>query len=66
MIERDHFAYIKNDDVKVVHMSELTRKVEKGEIDNETLFFDHLVSSKEDFLQAWLKPLGESWHKRFV
>ncbi len=66
MIERDRFAYIKDDDVKVVGINDLAGHFASGEVANETLFFDHLVTTKKDFLESWLKPLDQSWHKRFL
>ena len=43
MIERDHFAYIKDDEVQVIHMNSLSQAYKNGEINDQTLFFDHLV-----------------------
>ncbi len=66
MIEREHFGYIKQDEVRFLHMHDLKQALESGKIDEETLFFDNLVSKKVDFINHWLKPLKDSWHKRFI
>ena len=42
----------------VQHLSE--------KLNNDTLFFDNLVTTKEAFLRSWLVPLKDSWINRFV
>ena len=66
MIQRNHFAYIKEDEVYMVAQNELTSFYKSGKVDDDTLFFDNLVAKKEDFINSWLKPLKDSWHMRFV
>jgi len=65
-MDRIHFAYLENDEVKMVHKDEFARLYASGEVNDETLVFDNLVRTKEDFVGKWVKPLGESWMKRFV
>lgn len=36
-------------------------KLNQGQIDENTLYFDNLVTDKFSFLQAWLKPIHQSW-----
>lgn len=66
MMEREHFGYIRNDEVLFLHMNNLKEALDKGEVQEDTLFFDNLVKSKAEFIDTWLKPLNESWHKRFI
>jgi hypothetical protein len=63
---RLQFAYLKDDAVKLVHRDDLGEAFEGGEISDDTLFFDNLVTTKVDFLARWLVPFGESWMKRFI
>lgn len=53
-------------DILTADLSSLGILLEKGEISEETLVFDNLVKSKTEFETQWIKPLGHSWHKRFV
>lgn len=39
----------------------IAEKLNQGLIDENTLYFDNLVSDKKGFLQSWLKPIHESW-----
>jgi hypothetical protein len=65
-MDRTHFAYLDNDEVMVVHKDEFEKLYRAGNIDDSTLVFDNLVRNKGDFVRYWVKPLGESWMKRFV
>ena len=65
-MDRLHFAYLAKDEVVVVHKDDFERLYREGEIDDSTLVFDNLVRNKGDFVRSWVKPLGESWMKRFV
>lgn len=64
--DRMIFSYMENDHIYTVSKDDFKHKYQAKEIDDETLVFDNLVSNKEDFLSNWVKPLNESWHKRFV
>jgi len=66
LFNRMVFSYQKDGAVHTVPREEFARRYQAGEIDDHTLVFDTLVASKQAFEQGWLKPLGESWHKRLV
>jgi len=64
--DRNTFAYMKDDEVHFVQSKDLPEFYKNNEITDDTLMFDNLVSTKEDFIQGWIKPLKESWHARMV
>lgn len=64
-MDRMTFAYASLDGVQTVHKNDLATAYATGVVDDSTLFFDNLVNSKSDFVNRWMKPLGESWMKRF-
>ncbi len=64
--DRMQYAYMEDEDIRTVHNNKLNEAKESGEIKDETLFFDNLVSTKEKFLKQWLVPLQDSWHKRML
>lgn len=45
---------------------EFAQKYKEGDITEDTLVFDPLVKTKGEFLEKWIIPLQESWHKQFV
>lgn len=66
LFDRMTFAYKDGDAVITAPREEFARLYAEGKISDETLVFDNLVDTKGAFDKAWVKPLGESWHKRMV
>lgn len=66
LFDRMAFTYMDGDRVATAPRDEFARLYRQGRINDDTLVFDSLVSTKGDFGRAWLKPLGQSWHKRMV
>ena len=64
--DRMIFSYIREDEVYTAKRGELKGKFQSGEIAEDTLFFNPLVKDKEEFIQNWLVPLGDSWMKKMV
>ena len=64
--DRMNYCYMEDDEIKVIHHSSLSEAYASNRIGDKTLFFDNLVNSKGAFLKDWIKPLEESWHKRFL
>jgi hypothetical protein len=63
---REVFSYIKDDEIRFIHKGDIKAAYQRNEIEDGTLFFDHLVKTKDDFLKKWLVPLNESWHRKFI
>ncbi|MBK9272251.1 MAG: hypothetical protein IPM48_11720 [Saprospiraceae bacterium] len=63
---RMNFQYLDQDQIHLVKSVELNDFLEKGIINLDTLFFDNLVDTKYKFIHSWLKPLKDSWHRRFI
>ena len=66
LFERMTFAWIENGSVRAETREAFARCYEEGEITDQTLVFDNLVSTKRLFDDEWMKPLKDSWHKRMV
>ncbi len=62
------FSYLNEEEEKVYTLNQEQFKAayQAGTITDDTLVFDNLVKTKDQFLTEWLKPLEASWHKRFV
>ena len=66
LFDRLTFAYLDGEDVKMIHKIDMEKAYQEGVITDETLFFDNLVKTKEDYLKKWLVPLKKSWHSRMI
>lgn len=66
LFDRMTFAWKQGDDVRTANSEAFAKLYAAGEINDQTLVFDNLVKTKGELEEKWLKPLNESWHKRFV
>lgn len=66
LLERTHCSYIKNEEIYDTTLNEIQYLYDHKMIEEDTLFFDNLVSTKKEFLSLWLKPLKNSWKSKFV
>lgn len=66
LFDRMTFTYLEGEEVKTANRDTFSALYQAGTIDDDTLVFDTLVDNKAKFEKAWIKPLGQSWHKRMV
>jgi hypothetical protein len=66
LFNRNLFAYMQDDEVKFIEKNSLKLCFDNGDINHETLFFDHLVQTKGDFLKRWITPLKNTWINKFI
>jgi len=64
--DRMTFTYMIDDQVEIVHSSQLADFYKDNKVNDDTLMFDNLVNDKTHFITEWIKPLNESWHKKFL
>jgi hypothetical protein len=66
LFDRMRFSYLDGKEVKTVSKDEFKKLYDEGKINDATPVFDTLVNNKHDFDSNFIKPLQQSWHKRFV
>lgn len=67
LMERQTFyVQLPNGTIKAYAMHDLSTGHESGDVTADTLVFDTLVKTKQQFFDKFLVPVGESWHKRFL
>jgi hypothetical protein len=66
LFDRLTFAYFEENEAKTVSSSDFKRLYTEGVVSDETLVFDNMVNTVSGMKSSWLKPLRESWHRRFV
>jgi hypothetical protein len=52
--------------VNLVKLSDFQRLAKEKKITSETIVFNNMVTTKEDFEANWEIPAKQSWHKRFL
>jgi len=65
-INRMTQSYKKGDQVKIVQMNDFSTLLANNEIDENTIVFNNMVTTKYDFENHWEVPLKESWHKQLL
>jgi hypothetical protein len=66
LFDRMTFTWLDGEIVRSADSREFARLYQEGKITDETLVFDNLVKTKGELEEKWLKPLNESWHRRFL
>lgn len=62
-LDRMNLAYKKGSQVFSLPKSEFEKLMISGEINDDTIVFNNLITTKEEFDTNWEIPLGRSWHK---
>ena len=65
--ERMRFAWAdENGGLHFATRPELTAARQSGAVTDRTPMLNTLVQSRQEILEKWLLPFGESWHRRLV
>lgn len=64
--DRMLFTFQKENNMQAAHRDAFALLFQNGEIDNNTLVYNNLVKTKEEFENGWMIPLKDSWHARMV
>ena len=62
LLDRMLVAYRKEDAIYSCTMPVFQKLIEKNEVNENTIVFNNLVSTKADFESKWEVPLKDSWH----
>ena len=55
-----------NGTINLVNLAAFQKFAKDGKIGQETIVFNNMVNTKEDFENNWEVPAKKSWHKRFL
>lgn len=59
-------AYKDADNVKSITFNQFKKLVKEDVINAETIVFNNLIETKEDFIMKWETPAKDSWHNQFL
>ncbi|QTE22316.1 ABC transporter ATPase [Polaribacter cellanae] len=66
LMNKMNVTFKDNEHVNLVRLSDFQQFAKEKKITSETIVFNNMVNSKEDFENNWEVPAKESWHKRFL
>lgn len=64
MFNRQNLAFLLKEKIQLLPLTQLKYAVENKFIDADTIYFNNLVQTKEEFLNHWMIPVKDSWLKK--
>lgn len=61
MFDRTTLAFVVKEKVELLPLSHLQHASNNGFINNDTLYFNNLVQTKEELESKWMIPVNNSW-----
>ena len=66
LMNKMNVTFKDNEHINLVKLADFQRYAKEQKITSETIVFNNMVTTKEDFEKNWEIPAKESWHKRFL
>ncbi|MGW8122558.1 hypothetical protein ACV07N_07840 [Roseivirga echinicomitans] len=63
--QRTNIAFLIDNEVELVPLSQIKSEVESGRISSETLFFDNTIQTKGQLENNWCVEAGKTWLSRY-
>jgi hypothetical protein len=61
LFNRTLLSFYQDDEILTLPIAELSTAIAEGKINGDSLFFDHVVGTKQAFETGWLQPAKKSW-----
>ena len=66
LMNKMNVTFKDNEHINLVKLADFQRFAKEQKITSETIVFNNMVATKQDFENNWEVPARESWHKRFL
>jgi hypothetical protein len=66
LFDRNLIAFKSGSAVELIPLQKLKQKFHEGTLNDQTLTFNNVVSTKSALEQEWLVPAGQTWLKRYI
>ena len=66
LMNKMNVSFKDGDNVNIVKLSDFQQFAKDKKITAETVVFNNMVNTKEDFETKWEVPATQSWHSRFL
>ncbi|ARV06288.1 ABC transporter ATPase [Polaribacter sp. SA4-10] len=66
LMNKMNITFKDDKNINLVKMSDFQQFAKDKKVTSETIVFNNMVGTKEDFESHWEVPAKESWHKRFL
>lgn len=61
LFNRTLLSFYQDNEILTLPIAELSTAIAEGKINGDSLFFDHVVGTKQAFETGWLQPAKKSW-----
>lgn len=61
LFNRQLLAFVIKDKIQLLPLQQLNYAIENGFLDRGTLYFNNTVQTKQELINGWLIPAGDSW-----
>jgi len=66
LMDKMNVSFKDGNNINIVKLPEFQNFAKEQKITAETVVFNNMVNTKEDFENKWEVPANESWHARFL
>ena len=66
LMDKMNITFKEGEDINLVKLPDFQRFAKERKITQETIVFNNMVNTKEDFENNWEIPAKQSWYKRFL
>jgi hypothetical protein len=66
LMNKMNITFKDDDTINLVKLADFQKFAKEQKITSETIVFNNMVNTKEDFENNWEVPAKQSWHKRFL
>lgn len=65
MFNRQTLAFVVNNKIELIPLAQLSYAIENKFIEAGTIYFNNTVLTKEQVINQWMIPAGQSWLKKY-
>lgn len=66
LMNKMNITFKDNNTISLVKLSDFQKLAKEQKVTSDTIVFNNMVTTKDDFENNWEVPAKESWHKRFL
>lgn len=61
MFDRQMLAFLVKDKIQLLPLAQISYAIENNYLTTDTLYFNNLVSTKQELMEKWIIPIKDSW-----
>ena len=66
LMNKMNVSFKDGENINIVKLSDFQQFAKEKKITSETIVFNNMINTKEDFETNWEVTADKSWHKRFL